>query len=174
MKSRMMFIIPLITFMVTFLIHGSYVLLTHTNPDVNECPAVRDNVTDPYFFDNYNSAKHTGFIYYLKNREYYLSLSYGLALSFTAFALISVRKNRRRGVAGVMGGLSLSAFIASVCFLIGCCGSPMLVVYLGLFGSKAFRLAKPLVAAVTFISVMIGYFLLIRKSKICSDSCRGD
>lgn len=174
MKSRMMFIISLVIFLITFLIHGSYILLTHANPDVDECPTARDNVTDLYLFDNYNSAKQTGFVYYLKNQEYYLSFSYGLAFAFTAFALISIRNNRRRGVTGVVGGLTLNAFIASVCFLIGCCGSPMLVVYLGLFGSKALRLAKPLVAAVTFVSVMIGYFLLIRKSKICSDSCRGD
>src|SRR5208283_3790556 len=43
------------------------------------------------------------------------------------------------------GGLTLlGALMAGGCFLIGCCGSPMLAVYLSLFGAKALGLGKPL------------------------------
>jgi hypothetical protein len=42
------------------------------------------------------------------------------------------QKNKRLAI----GGFSLTGFlVATGCFLVGCCGSPMLVVYLNLFGA---------------------------------------
>ena len=49
------------------------------------------------------------------------------------------------------------------CFLIGCCGSPMLAVYVTLFGSRALGVGKPLTALVTLVSVDCGYWCLSRR-----------
>jgi hypothetical protein len=64
--------------------------------------------------------------------------------------------------------------MAGGCFLIGCCGSPMLAVYLSLFGAKALGLGKPLMALVTLISVSCGYWCLSRRlarGSTCMDDC---
>ena len=48
---------------------------------------------------------------------------------------------------GAFGGVSLVTLLAAAgCFLIGCCGSPMLAIYVSLFGSKAAGIGKPLMA----------------------------
>ncbi len=53
-----------------------------------------------------------------------------------------------------VGGITLSGFlVAAGCFLVGCCGSPMLGVYLSLFGARFLPLAKPLIAAVTTLMI---------------------
>ena len=56
-----------------------------------------------------------------------------------------------------MGGITLvGVLMAGGCFLIGCCGSPMLAVYVSLFGSRALGVGKPLTALVTLVSVGCG------------------
>ena len=49
------------------------------------------------------------------------------------------------------------------CFLIGCCGSPMLAVYLSIFGAKALGVGKPSTALVTLLSTGCGYYWLSRR-----------
>ena len=64
--------------------------------------------------------------------------------------------------------------MAGGCFLIGCCGSPMLAVYLSLFGAKALGLGKPLMALVTLVSVSCGYWyfsLRLARGSTCMDDC---
>jgi hypothetical protein len=77
-------------------------------------------------------------------------------------------------VAGAAGSITFVSIIllAAGCFMIGCCGSPMLGVYLGIFGAKALGVGKPLMALVSLISVGIGYWYLLRRAKkeICLDS----
>ena len=51
------------------------------------------------------------------------------------------------------------------CFLLGCCGSPMLAVYLSLFGSSFLGFTKPLVATITTVSVINNWTFLDRKEK---------
>jgi hypothetical protein len=63
-----------------------------------------------------------------------------------------------------VGGLTLvGVLMAGGCFLIGCCGSPMLAVYVSLFGAKALSVGKPLTALVTLVSVGCGYWCLSRR-----------
>lgn len=50
------------------------------------------------------------------------------------------------------------------CFLIGCCGSPMLPIYIGLFGAKALQLGKPLMALISVVSVGCAYWCISRRS----------
>jgi hypothetical protein len=77
--------------------------------------------------------------------------------------------------AGAAGSITfVGVLMATGCFVIGCCGSPMLGVYLGIFGARALGIGKPLMALVSLISVGVGYLYLSRRAKkeICFDgSC---
>ena len=108
----------------------------------------------------------TGYQLYFQEKEYFLGLSYALAIAFTLFAISKVRVDKNKGIMGLFGGVSLSAGLYSFgCFLIGCCGSPMIVVYAGLFGSSFLGFTKPLIFLITFLSIAIGYWLMTRKPK---------
>ena len=66
-----------------------------------------------------------------------------------------------------IGGVTLSGFLAVAgCFLLGCCGSPMLAVYLSLFGASFLPFARPLVAGVTTITIIVGWFWMNRWSPV--------
>jgi hypothetical protein len=98
-------------------------------------------------------------------------LSYALAVAFTIFAVSRVKFNRNKGIYGVFGGISLSAALYSFgCFLIGCCGSPMAIVYMGLFGSSFLGFTKPIIFVVTSFSVALGYWRITRipKGECCA------
>lgn len=111
-----------------------------------------------------------GFKRYLHQQDYFLGFAYALAFAFATYALMHWRNSRRQAIVGATFGVGLgSALWAGTCFLIGCCGSPMLSVWLGLFGAKALGLTKPLVAAITALSVGCGYFCLRRKG--CRPDC---
>ena len=119
----------------------------------------------------------TGYELYFIDGEYFLGLSYALAIAFTVFALSCFKFDRSKGVFGIFSGVTLSAVLYTFgCFLIGCCGSPMAIVYAGLFGSSFLGFTKPIIFIITLLSIGIGYWMLQRKpkGKICtSDSCEG-
>jgi len=77
---------------------------------------------------------------YIETQGYWLSYSYALSLAFAAAALRRYREERFCSAKTLaFGGVTLSGFLALAgCFLVGCCGSPMLVVYLSLFGAPGF------------------------------------
>jgi len=58
--------------------------------------------------------------------------------NLTALSRSILFRQERTVTAGAAGGgvTLLGALMAGGCFLIGCCGSPMLAVYLSLFGAK--------------------------------------
>jgi len=102
---------------------------------------------------------------YLARQEYWLGFSYALVAAFTTYAIVSFLQSQRGGVAGAIGGMTLSGVLYFAgCFLLGCCGSPMLAVYLGLFGASLLGITKPLTAALTLASVVIGYLWMERRS----------
>src|ERR1700747_429491 len=108
--------------------------------------------------DNFNSP--TGFWQsYVINQDYFVSFSYALSASFAVWATARFVYSRRRAAAiGGVGGVSLAHFLAAGgCFLIGCCGSPMLPLYISLLGSKATGIGKPLMALISLISISGGY-----------------
>jgi hypothetical protein len=92
---------------------------------------------------------------YVETQSYWLGLSYALSLAFAAAALRRYREQRfcaSRTLA--IGGATFSGFLAVAgCYLLGCCGSPMLAVYLSLFGAAFLPLAKPLTALMTVVLV---------------------
>jgi hypothetical protein len=112
---------------------------------------------------------------YFKRQDFFLSFSYALAGAFTIYALLKFFDTRRGSVAGVVGGITLTGILyIGGCFLFGCCGSPMLGVYLSLFGSSFLGFAKPLVAILTTMSVVVGYFWIEKKSKKCCEKNKRD
>ena len=117
----------------------------------------------------------TGYELYFIDGEYFLGLSYALSIAFTVFALSRFKFDRSKGFLGMFSGVTLSAVLyTSGCFLIGCCGSPMAVVYAGLFGSSFLGFTKPIIFIITLLSIGIGYLMLQRKpkGKICTnDDC---
>ncbi|MCL4500295.1 MAG: hypothetical protein M1438_00380 [Deltaproteobacteria bacterium] len=119
---------------------------------------------------------------YLETQGYWLGYSYALSLAFAAAALRRYREERFCSVKTLaFGGVTLSGFLALAgCFLAGCCGSPMLVVYLSLFGAGFLPLAKPLVAVATTLSIIGAWWWMTRhKSSSLNSasprpSCNGD
>jgi hypothetical protein len=112
------------------------------------------------------SPRLTGYQLYFQEKEYFMGLSYALAIAFTLFAFSRVKVDKNKGIVGLFSGVSISAGLyAFGCFLIGCCGSPMIVVYAGLFGSSFLGFTKPLIFLITFLSIAVGYWIMTRKPK---------
>lgn len=104
---------------------------------------------------------------YLETQGYWLGYTYALSL---AFAVIALRRYREERVGSArtlaVGGMTLSGFLAIAgCFLAGCCGSPMLVIYLSLFGAWFLPLAKPLVAVVSTLSILGAWWWMQRRRR---------
>lgn len=101
---------------------------------------------------------------YLEAGGYWMGYAYGLPL---AFAVVAFRRYRERRCCGArplaIGGVTLSGILSVTgCFLIGCCGSPMLGVYLSLLGAWVLPFAQPIIAAITTISIVACYLWLRR------------
>ena len=101
---------------------------------------------------------------YLETQSYFLGYSYGLSLAFAAAALRRYRERRSCAARNLaLGSITLSGALALAgCFLAGCCGSPMLAVYLTLLGAWFLPVAKPLVAALTTITILAAWAWLNR------------
>jgi hypothetical protein len=116
----------------------------------------------------------TGLGSYVQGQDYYLGLSYALGAAFAVWAVGQFLRSRQTAMAaGAVGSVTLvGVLLGAGCFMIGCCGSPMLGVYMGIFGAKALGVGKPLMALVTILSVGFGCWYLSRRSKreICRDS----
>ena len=93
---------------------------------------------------------------YFSQQHFFMGLSYSLAAAFTVYAFFSFIANKKSGMGGVIGSVTLTGFLYfGGCFLVGCCGSPMLPIYLGLFGSSFLGFTKPIVFGVTLVSVIL-------------------
>ncbi len=102
---------------------------------------------------------------YIEQQDYFMGLSYGLAAAFTVYSFIRFSTGQRGGLTGAIGGMTLTGILYfGGCFLLGCCGSPMLTVYLSLFGSSYAGFTKPIVLVVTVISVVISWLWMQRKT----------
>ncbi len=108
----------------------------------------------------------SGWSAYVESKSYWLGYSYGLSLAFAGVALRRYREQRLcadRNLA--IGGVTLSGFLAVAgCFLVGCCGSPMLGVYLSLFSASFLPWAKPLVAGLTTVMIAASYWWMRNRS----------
>lgn len=142
-------IIPILTFILVFVLHLLY-------------------------FKSVNSACLTGdvewFTLYLRYQEYYLGFSYAISVAFAVFAFMKFRTCKSKSI-GV--GIGASAWVIALwtlgCFLVGCCGSPMWIVYLNLFGISVLKVPKWSIAIMSLFMVLLGYIWLTKKMpKNCS------
>ena len=101
---------------------------------------------------------------YVETGSFWLGFSYALSLGFAAVALRRYREHRSRRTKNLaIGGATFSGvLVVAGCYLLGCCGSPMLIVYLNLFGAGFLPLAKPLVAGLTTVMVLVGWYWMNR------------
>ena len=106
----------------------------------------------------------------------WLGASFALSAVFTIYALLIFRENRRKAAAGAVGGLAaMGALYAVGCFAIGCCGSPMLPIYLSLLGGKFAGVGGPVMFGLTLLSIGIGFLILGRKAHCaCEGPCAED
>ena len=51
----------------------------------------------------------TGYQLYFQEKEYFLGLSYAMAIAFTVFTISRLKTNRSRGTLGIFSGIPLSA-----------------------------------------------------------------
>ncbi len=147
-------IIPLVTFVILILLHLSYFKLTESS-----------------------CAGTAWFQKYIKEREYFLGISYALSFTFMAFAFLKFKENRKAALKAAFGSGLLAVLLWFLCFLFGCCGSPMLVVYLNLIGLSKLKVPKLILLIMTIVFIGIGYIWLIKKTpKGCCDGkpCKED
>jgi len=109
---------------------------------------------------------------YIENQSYFMSYSYMLSLVFAVVAFRQYRerkscpaRNMALGAIGFSGVLSVTG-----CFLLGCCGSPMLSVYLSLFGAAFLPFAKPFIAALTTVLIGASWYWMHRKTSAPSQA----
>lgn len=159
-------LLPLAAFILVFVGHAYYVRLVGAMP-VDGWANI--GVTDNGFL---------GLGPYLAAQDYFLGFSYALGAAFGVWAVSRLIRQRRAAYAtGTAVSITLvGGLMASGCFLIGCCGSPMLAVYLAIFGAKAVGVGKPLMAGITLLSTGGGYWCLSRRAAQgrCMDSCCDD
>ena len=108
--------------------------------------------------------------FYLESGAIWLGLSYALALGFAAAWLERYREERSCNARTLsIGGVTLSGSLAVAgCYAIGCCGSPMLGVYLSLFGASFLPLAKPLAFVFTASSLGATWWWMNRRERVAA------
>lgn len=141
-------VITLSTFIVVFILHMVYFKL------------IEGACADTSWFKRY-----------IQEQEYFLGISYALSIAFVAFAFLKFKENRRRALKAALAGGTLAIILWFLCFLFGCCGSPMLIVYLNLIGISSLKIPKLALLVTTIIFIVIGYLWLIKKSQ--ESSCHG-
>jgi len=150
---------PLAAFILVFSIHAAYVSYTVTQQETKWIAVEETNWLTTY----------------LQEQEYFIGLSYALALAFTSFALLRYAENRKNGLTGLFSGITLTGLIYfGACFLAGCCGSPMIAVYVSFLGPSFQSAGKPITLVLTVISVSVGYSILERRKTACGgkDVCK--
>lgn len=144
-------ILPGIVLAAVFLVHFAYLAVYPEHDPAQDRWLIVDEGAQPPLLQRY-----------IQTQSYWLGFSYGLSLAFAAVAFRRYREHRfcaARNLA--IGGVTLSGFLAvAACFLLGCCGSPMLGVYLSLFGAALVPLAKPLIAGVNLLLIVGSYYWL--------------
>ncbi len=112
---------------------------------------------------------------YVERQSYWQGYAYAVSAGFVWVAVRRFREKRLFGAgkAAVGGATAGSVLAVAACFLSGCCGSPMLAVYLSLFGAAFLPWAKPLVAVLTTAMIAGSYWWMRRKESqaCCGEAC---
>ena len=102
---------------------------------------------------------------YIEARNYWLGYSYGLSAAFASVAFRNYLKSPcRASKTFAIGSVTFSGLLAFAgCFLIGCCGSPMFVVWLNIFGLAFIPFAKPFIAFITTTTISVAWWWMLRR-----------
>lgn len=114
---------------------------------------------------------------YINEQEYFLGISYASSVAFVVFSFLKFKENRGKALKAALGGGFFAIILWFLCFLFGCCGSPMLIVYLNLVGISSLKIPKLTLLVITIVVIVIGYIWLVKKSpeSCCnSKSCKED
>jgi hypothetical protein len=103
----------------------------------------------------------------------WLGYCYAASAGFAAWMLLAWLKHRATNRAAVGGLTFAGALGASACFLVGCCGSPMLGVWVALLGAAAAPWLGPAAAVLTTLSLVATGWWMARKAR-CGASCNCD
>ncbi len=111
-------------------------------------------------------SENSWFQTYIETKNYWLGYSYGLSGAFASAALRNYFSSPCwKSKTFAIGGVTFSGLLAFTgCFLIGCCGSPMFVFWLNLFGAAFIPFAKPFVAFMTTISIAAAWIWMSRRN----------
>jgi len=104
---------------------------------------------------------------YVLEQEYFVGFSYALSFTFMTFAFLKYKENRKNALKAGLGSGLLVVFLWFSCFFFGCCGSPMIIVYLNLFGLSTLKIPKVILLLMTVIFLSIAYIFLMRKQSNC-------
>ncbi|WP_243374954.1 hypothetical protein [Geotalea sp. SG265] len=141
--------LPPATFVIVFAIHIVY-LLKIKEPGCGPAPSLSG---------------------YLANGDIFLGFAYAFGAAFSVWSFQRFWACRSASsAAGAAGGTVLTAGLAAAgCFLTGCCGSPMLAVYAGIFGAGTLAIPKWLIALLTVVLCGASMWWQKRQgSKTCS------
>jgi hypothetical protein len=101
----------------------------------------------------------------------WLGASYALVACFLVIVLGRFRDNRREALAGAAGGtLLVGGIYAFGCFMLGCCGSPMAVVWLSLLGGRFANVGGIFLFLLTLLSTSVGLGMM-KREKVLRDKC---
>lgn len=124
-----------------------------------------------YFKMTEESCESIGWIQrYVGEREIFLGVSYALSAAFIAFSFLKFKEGRKGALKAAGAGGFFALILWVLCFLSGCCGSPMLIVYLNLFGVSILKIPKIALLFMTVAFITIGYFRMI---KTAPENCYG-
>lgn len=137
--------IPLITFAIVFALHALYTIL------------LRDPGCGP-------PLTLAG---YLADGDIFIGFAYALGAAFTIWSFGQFMACRSVSSAtGAAGGtMFVAGLAAAACFFTGCCGSPMLVVYAGMFGLSSFAIPKWGIALLALLTTVAGWFWQTRGTR---------
>jgi hypothetical protein len=115
------------------------------------------------------------FARYVEGGGYWLAYAYGLSGGFASVSVRNLIESRRRdrAIAAESGIAAGSVTFAGAlafggCFFMGCCGSPMLAVWISLFGAAFVPFAKPFIAVLTTVMIGAAWFWMSKKRKQCA------
>lgn len=114
------------------------------------------------------SSEQSPLFRYFNSGDMWLGMAYGLAAAFAVFSITGLLQRKDADKKVSAGGLTLSGLLwMSICFLVGCCGSPMLPIYISLLGSRFLRVTKPLTFVITLVSIGIAYTIMQKRKTRC-------
>lgn len=109
---------------------------------------------------------------YFAGGEYFVGVSYALTAAFIAFAFIQFRNDRRASLKAAVGGGGWAVLLWTLCFFTGCCGSPMLWVYVNLLGLAGLKIPKWGLLAVTAFFLSVGFLWMERRRRPTAGATR--